>query len=153
MQAITVWVVWWKKKWWQTHMHVDTPTHPPQVILSWELWQTSGTGCESRCRIEKNSCMLTGEDFNCFDTYEMKWNHFRGDVCSWEKSRAVSELKCQPNTRNRPFFNAERSQGSASRPSERRGGLLRVSAMTFWGEMEQKWGEWGDFHDLKWNIA
>lgn len=60
--------------------------------------------------------MLTGEDFNYFDTYEMEQNDFTEDVCSWEKSRAVS--KCQTNARKRPFFSAERYQGSLSRPSE-----------------------------------
>lgn len=60
--------------------------------------------------------MLTGEDFNYFDTYEMEQNDFTEDVCSWEKSRAVS--KCQTNARKRPFFSVERYQGSLSRPSE-----------------------------------
>lgn len=86
----------------------------------------------------KKSWMLTGEDFNYFDTYEMKWNDFRKMFVPG-KSQELSEYsECQTNARNRPFFNAERNQGSVSRPSESRGGLLLVSAMQFWDEMDPK---------------
>lgn len=63
------------------------------------LWLCSGSSdrplgqdAKAGARLKK-SRMLTGEDFNYFDTYEMKWNEFTEDVCSWEKSRAVSVLK------------------------------------------------------------
>lgn len=81
----------------------------------------------------KKSWMVTGEDFNYFDTYEMEWFQrclFLGKV------KSCLSTQCQANTRNKPFFNAERNYGSVSRPSEWRSGLLLLSVMKFWSETD-----------------
>lgn len=123
-----VWVAWGKKKGWQMPMHVDTHT---QVIWQWGLWQTSGTGCESRCRIEKNLECWLGR-ISIILTLP-KWNGMISEMLFVPgKSQELSQYsECQTSTRNRAFFNAERNQNSVSRPSEWRSGLLLYQTWSF----------------------
>lgn len=136
MQAITVWVARWKKKWWQMHMDVDAHTHTSDFIVGtltdlWDrLWKQMQDWKNLECWLGRISIILT----------LMKWNGMISEKMFVPgKSQELSQYsKCQKKMPETGLFSMLKGTKAVSRPSEWRGGLRLVSAMKFWHEMDQK---------------
>lgn len=131
----------------EANAYVHRHTH--KWLYSGNFDRPLGQDAKAGARLKK-SWMLTGEDFNYFDTYEMKRNEFTEDVCSWEKSRAVSVLKVSDKCQKQ-LWKEQRL-------------FLDLLNEKMWCFLYQLWhlvarwakkthGEREDFHDLGWSIS
>lgn len=139
-QSNFIFGIWWEKKeWWETNQC-------KLLVLELGLWQTSGIGWGSRCRIGKN--------LNCWGRIAMILTLIKYNGMISEKLFVPGKsLSAHSVWKRQEQVGLKMLTGTEAQFPDHLNEGVACSCISPEALKSKKPGGWGDFCDLKWNIS
>lgn len=132
---------------------VRTQTHTQKWCYSGNFDRPLGQAAKADEGLKK----ILNAAWGGFQLFWHLWNEmddFRGDVCSWEESRAVSALWVSDKCQKQACFRCwKEPRLSFQIIWMKRGVTPCISQEVLLWDGQKNPGELGDFHDLNWSIS